>query len=189
MPLPLPKAAVLAVISGRRKTGRYRRRGKDKLKMEKRKNQSQLEIEIRRRVEAKYDERNALLIHLISYAGVNVLVWMIWLFVSGGFPWPLFVTFFWGIGMAGHLLDYYNKHGGGAQKREERIQEEVARQLQGLETPRAYGYDNEDDEDEGAMIYGLDNVEPRRLRLADDGELHDYDVMDDHEALEQRRNR
>ena len=91
----------------------------------KRKNQSQFELEIRRRVEAKYDERNALLIHLISYAGVNILVWMIWLFAAGGFPWPLFVTLFWGIGMAGHSLDYYNKHGGGAQKREERIQEEV----------------------------------------------------------------
>ena len=103
----------------------------------KRKNESQFELEIRRRVEAKYDERNALLMHLVSYAGVNVLVWLIWLFSSGGFPWPLFVTFFWGIGMAGHLLDYYQKHGGGANKREERIQEEVQRHLERLESGSA----------------------------------------------------
>ena len=157
--------------------------------MEKRKNQSQLEVEIRRRVEAKYDERNALLIHLISYTGVNVLVWMIWLSGAGGFPWPLFVTFFWGIGMAGHLLDYYNKHGGGARKREEQIQEEVARQLQWLETRRASDYDNEADEGDGASVYSLENVEPRRLHLADDGELSDFDVLDEYEAAEQEKSR
>ncbi len=157
--------------------------------MEKRKNQSQLEIEIRRRVEAKYDERNAVLIHLISYAGVNVLVWMIWLFATGGFPWPLFVTLFWGIGMAGHLLDYYNKHGGGARKREERIQEEVTRQLQGLETHGVSEYDEEEDEGNGASVYSLENVEPRRLRLADDGELSDFDALDEYEAAEQEKKR
>ena len=152
--------------------------------MEKRKNPTQLEIEIRRRVEAKYDERNAVLIHLTSYAGVNALLWVIWLMGAGSFPWPLFVTFFWGIGLAGHLLDYYHKHGGGAQKREERIQEEVLRHLRGLEErdelARAdvYGAD-----DEGATVYGLDNVEPRRLRLSDDGELRDFAMNDEAESL------
>ncbi|MCY3918014.1 MAG: 2TM domain-containing protein [Chloroflexi bacterium] len=153
----------------------------------KRKNRTQLEIEIRRRVEAKYDERNALLIHLISYAGVNVLVWMIWLFAAGGFPWPLFVTFFWGIGMAGHLLDYYNKYGGGAQKREERIQEEVQRHLERLEERERGIY--EDEATEAADVYDLDDVELRHLRLSDDGELTDYAPLDDGDELEQRRSR
>ena len=151
----------------------------------KRKHQTQLEIEIRRRVEAKYDERNALLIHLISYAGVNILVWLIWLFAAGGFPWPLFVTFFWGIGMAGHLLDYYNKHGGGAQKREERIQEEVLRQMRRLEERERSIYAEEDAED--ADVYALDDVELRHLRLSDDGELTDYEQLDEDDVLEQRR--
>ena len=155
--------------------------------MEKRKNPTQLEIEIRRRVEAKYDERNALLIHLISYAGVNVLVWLIWLFASGGFPWPLFVSFFWGIGMAGHYLDYYNKHGGGAQKREERILEEVQRHLDLLQERERGIYDEEAMEE--ADVYGLDDVELRHLRLSDDGELTDYEPLDEGEELEQRRNR
>ncbi|MCY3780881.1 MAG: 2TM domain-containing protein [Chloroflexi bacterium] len=150
----------------------------------KRKNQSQLEIEIRRRVEAKYDERNALLIHLVSYAGVNVLVWVIWLSASGGFPWPLFVTFFWGIGMAGHLLDYYHKHGGGAQKREERIQEEVLRQLQMIEEREER---LRSDEADGADVYELDDFEGRGLRLSDDGELIELGFDDEEQLREQRR--
>ncbi|MCY3797722.1 MAG: 2TM domain-containing protein [Chloroflexi bacterium] len=149
--------------------------------MEKRKNESQFELEIRRRVEAKYDERNALLIHLISYAGVNILVWMIWLFAAGGFPWPLFVTLFWGIGLAGHLLDYYNKHGGGAQRREERIQEEVQRHLERLEEREReiYGDDEMDD--------ALDDVERRHLRLSDDGELVQFDIVDEDGDIERDR--
>ncbi len=142
----------------------------------KRKNQSQLELEIRRRVEAKYDERNALLIHFASYAGVNVLVWAIWLFSTGGFPWPLFVTVFWGIGMAGHMLDYYHKHGGGAQKREERISEEVARHLERLEARRPGVYDEA--AETGADVYALDDVELRHARLADDGELVEVEVAE-----------
>ena len=155
--------------------------------MEKRKNQTQLESEIRQRLEAKYEERNALLIHLISYAGVNALLWVIWL-SSGGFPWPLFVTFSWGIGMAGHLLDFYNKHGGGAQKREERIQEEVERQLQLMKMRRAAG-NRVEEEAAAATVYGLENVKPRHLRLADDGELPEIDAFEEDLALERRRKR
>lgn len=143
----------------------------------KQKDPSPLEIEIRRRVEAQFEERNALLIHLISYGGVNALLWAIWLSATGGFPWPLFVTLFWGIGMAGHLLDYYNKHGGGARKREARIQEEVERQLRRFEE-RERGITDEEAM-EGADVYRLDNVEPRRLRLADDGELMTLESADD----------
>ena len=150
----------------------------------KRKNQSQLEIEIRRRVEAKYDERNALIIHFVSYAGVNALLWVIWLTATGGFPWPLFVNFFWGIGMAGHLLDYYHKYGGGAQKREERIQEEVLRQMQMIEEREER---LRSDEADGADVYELDNFEGRGLRLSDDGELIEFGSDDDKQLREQRR--
>jgi len=153
----------------------------------KRKNQSPLEIEIRRRVETKYDERNALLIHFTSYAGVNVLVWATWLFSGGGFPWPLFVTVFWGIGMVGHLLDYYHKHGGGARKREERIDEEVRRHLERLDAGRHEVYD--DAVENGADVYALDNVELRRARLADDGEIVDMESWDGQDAAEQREAR
>ena len=82
--------------------------------------------------------------------------------------------------MVGHLLDYYNKHGGGAQKREERIQEEVERQLALLERRQALELDDVYDEDEGATVYGLDDVELRHLRLSDDGELTGIDDPDDY---------
>ena len=155
--------------------------------MEKRKSPSQIEIEIRRRVEAKYDERNALFIHLLSYAGVNILVWTIWLLITGGFPWPLFVTVFWGIGMAGHLLDYYHKHGGGARKREERIQEEVRRQLERFEDGERLRSVYDEDELEDADVYDLDDVELRHVRLSDDGELEDVERMDRERLREEGR--
>ena len=151
------------------------------------KNQTQLEFEIRRRVEAKYDERNALLIHFASYAGINIMVWAIWLFSSGGFPWPLFVTVFWGIGMMGHLLDYYHKHGGGAQKREERINEEVMRHLDRLEARRHDIYD--ESVEQGADVYELDGVELRHGRLVDDGEIIDMESWDEDDAAEQSKSR
>ena len=153
--------------------------------MQKRKNQSLLETEIRRRVEAKFDERNGVLIHLLSYVGVNIMVWAIWLFTAAGFPWPLFVTFFWGIGLAGHLLDYYHKYGGGAQKREERIQEEVLRQMQRLYEREERLRGHEAGEAASADVYELDHFEPRGLRLSDDGELVNHDFGDEEEA-EQR---
>ncbi len=146
----------------------------------KRKNQSQIETEIRRRVEAKYDERNALLIHLASYAGINALLWAIWLSSPGGFAWPAFVSIGWGIGMVGHLLDYYNKHGGGAQKREERIDEEVRRHLERLEAGRQDIYD--ESVKNGADVYDLEDVRLRGARLADDGELSDQSDWDEYDV-------
>lgn len=154
----------------------------------KRKNLAPLEMEIRRRVEAKYDERNALLIHFASYAGVNVLLWLIWLIQTGGFPWPLFVTFFWGIGMAGHMLDYYHKHGGGAQKREEQIQAEVMRQLRRMEE-REDLLGIEEEEVERAEVYTLDNYKGRGLRLSDDGELEDYEHLEEEGLAKDRQSR
>ncbi len=154
--------------------------------MEKRKSPSQIEIEIRRRVEAKYDERNALFTHLISYVGVNILLWAIWL-TSPGFPWPMFVSFFWGIGMAGHLTDYYQKHGGGARKREERIQEEVRRQLERFEDGERLRSVYDEDELEDADVYDLDDVELRHVRLSDDGELEDFERLDRERLREEGR--
>ncbi len=153
--------------------------------MEKRK--IPLEMEIRRRIEAKYDERNALLIHFASYAGVNVLLWVIWLIQTGGFPWPLFVTFFWGIGMAGHMLDYYHKHGGGAQKREDQIQEEVMRQVRRMkEREDLLGIE---EEEERAEVYTLDNYKRRGLRLSDDGELEDFELVEEERLAKGRQSR
>jgi hypothetical protein len=62
--------------------------------------------------------------HLTAYVVVNLglnLVW--WLTMPGGFYWPAFPLFGWGIGLVFHALDVYLP----AQPSEERIQREMNR--------------------------------------------------------------
>jgi len=37
---------------------------------------------------------------LIVYVLINLLLWVIWAATGFGFPWPIFVTVFWGLGIA-----------------------------------------------------------------------------------------
>jgi uncharacterized ion transporter superfamily protein YfcC len=37
---------------------------------------------------------------LIVFVLINVLLWVIWAATGAGFPWPIFVTVFWGLGIA-----------------------------------------------------------------------------------------
>jgi hypothetical protein len=49
------------------------------------------------RLKRKREFRN----HVVVFVAVNVLLWLIWAFSDDrGFPWPAFVTVFWGIGTA-----------------------------------------------------------------------------------------
>ena len=62
--------------------------------------------------------------HLISYILVNGLLWVIWAFsgqlgssyfdgyrVGFKFPWPVFIMFFWGVGLIINFLNAYTgKH-------------------------------------------------------------------------------
>lgn len=45
--------------------------------------------------------------HLLAYVSTNVLLVAIWIAVGGGFFWPLFPIFGWGIGIAMHAWDVY----------------------------------------------------------------------------------
>jgi hypothetical protein len=45
--------------------------------------------------------------HVLVYALVNVLVWTIWAVTGSGFPWPVFVTGGWGIGVVMNAWDVY----------------------------------------------------------------------------------
>ncbi len=49
--------------------------------------------------------------HLVSYLVINLVVWGIWAVIgatSGAwFPWPVFVTLGWGIGIAMNAWDVY----------------------------------------------------------------------------------
>ncbi len=138
----------------------------------KHKNAHDLEAITRRKVEQRYDARQELLQHALPFVIVNVVLWGIWLTSGAGFPWPIFVTGGWGIGFLSHGLDYYNKHGRGAQKREAEIEAEVQRQLSLTHTAEAR--DRLSDEGEaGAAVYSLENFQGGGLRLSDDGELLD----------------
>lgn len=51
--------------------------------------------------------------HLLTYVIVNIFLWGVWLF--GGlkhgdlsFPWPVFVSFGWGIGLAFNYIGAYS---------------------------------------------------------------------------------
>ncbi len=155
----------------------------------KRKNIAITEEDIRRQVEKKFEERVGLIQHGISYVMTNAVLWAIWLFTSASFPWPLFVTFFWGIGMLSHFVGYTNKYGKGAQKREEEIEAEVMQQLQLARAREDLGRRSQDDEEslEGADVYELDNFKRRGLRLSDDGELVDLEPDDDEWLQERER--
>lgn len=112
------------------------------------------EQRIRERIEKKYKERAGVIAHAIPYILVNSVLWLIYFSSGGGFPWPIFSTFFWGIGMAVHFFSYYNKYGGGAARFEQEIQREVER-----ERERSFMYEKPK------------NDVP--MRLTDDGELEE----------------
>ena len=56
-------------------------------------------------------KRRDLHTHAFAYVAVNVLLWGIWAIIgltSGSwFPWPLWVTLGWGIGLAFNVWDVY----------------------------------------------------------------------------------
>ena len=145
------------------------------------------EQRIRLRIEKKFKERQGLISHLVSYVSVNLVLWLIWLFSSqsdlsgwlGGsrsefpLPWPIFVTFFWGIGMVAHYADYNNKYGRGADRREEAIQREIER-----EQARR-----------GNSGYMEKPKNEQRMRLTEDGELEEVPDDEISEAEKRKRNR
>jgi len=45
--------------------------------------------------------------HVLVYAMVNALAWTIWALTGAGFPWPVFVTGGWGIGVVMNAWDVY----------------------------------------------------------------------------------
>lgn len=127
------------------------------------------EARIRERIEKKYKERSGVIAHAIPYIIVNLVLWSIFFSSPGsGFPWPMFVTFFWGIGMASHFYAYYSKYGGGAAQREAAIQREI------------------EQERERSLMYEKPKNDVR-MRLTDDGEIEE--VPDDEISRVEKRKR
>lgn len=120
--------------------------------------------DIRQRVEKKFKARRDLAQHLAVYLVVNSLLWLVWSFWTSPFPWPVFASGFWGIGLVSHYIDFHYRHGRGAE-----IESEVTRQMraaQGRKSKMAADYADGD-------VFDLGRIEARRLRLKADGELND----------------
>lgn len=119
--------------------------------------------EIRRRVEKRHKKKQDLILHIITYVLINLAFWIFF----NGAGWVAWVTFGWGIGVVADVFDYYNKYGGGAERREAEIQREIEREKERLglyEKPK----------------------NDTRVRLSDDGELEEI-VEDEYENERQRR--
>ena len=140
---------------------------------------------IRRKVEQRFQQRNAFYTHLAVYTLVNILLWVIYGFTAGlagqfvnvpllgvlvpiiSFPWPLVIMAGWGIGLIAHGLNYYIRYGEGAIRRREAIQREIERELAldpNYEKPKNDSY----------------------VRLTDDGEL---EVIEDDSNWQMKRKR
>ena len=146
------------------------------------------EEDVRKNVEKKFKARDVFFRSAFTYLAVNILLWAIWFITRQSFPWPLFVTFFWGIGMLSQGVDYYNRYGKGARNRESAIEAEVVRQLDSARAQEALQGRrmNKHAVEKGADVYELENVQQRGLRLADDGELVDFEHWDDEDVAEKR---
>ena len=129
------------------------------------------EERIRKRVEEKFQARRDFMQHLAVYLLINSFLWLLYLSPGGfDFPWPIFVTGFWGIGVVSQYVGFYYKHGRGAEKREAEIEKEVTRQMRGAEQHSSI---YEADEYADGEVFGLDSIEARQVRLQADGELAD----------------
>jgi hypothetical protein len=63
------------------------------------------------RAKKRVEEVKGFYSHLITYIVVNVFLAVINLLTYPAFPWFLFVTVFWGIGLVSHGVSVYFKQG------------------------------------------------------------------------------
>jgi len=115
---------------------------------------SQMEAEVRKRVEERLEQRREVYGHITAYVFVNIMLWSIWAFTGADSMWPLWVTGFWGMGVVGHFMDYYNKHGAGRKRFERQVEREMM-----LERERLYAAKRKNDEyyDDDSLFYDDDD--------------------------------
>ena len=123
------------------------------------------EDKLRRKIEKRINERNDFYQHLGIYVAVNLFLWSIWLFSGAGFPWPIFPTLGWGIGVVANYMDYYFNHGEGSRRKEDMIERELERER------TRQGYKRKNDE-----FYDEHDRPHRAVRLNEDGELTESTV-------------
>ncbi len=63
--------------------------------------------ELRMRAYRRAQVKTSFYGNLTAYVLVNVALFLIWYYLGGGFPWFLFVVFFWGIGVLAQGISIY----------------------------------------------------------------------------------
>ncbi len=43
--------------------------------------------------------KRAFMAGVVSFVVVNLILWLIWAATGGGYPWPMWITGFWGLGL------------------------------------------------------------------------------------------
>lgn len=117
---------------------------------------------IRQRIEKRYEKRQDLFKKVAGFVAINLLLWMIF-----HESWVLWVTLFMSIGIVSNIVEYYNKYGPGAERRESEIQREIERERERL------GYEKPKNDS--------------RMRLTDDGEIEEVPEDEDHWAEKAKR--
>jgi 2TM domain-containing protein len=56
---------------------------------------------------ARLKKRREFQNHLVAYVVVNLAVWALWAATGAGYPWPAWLTGFWGIGLVLNGWDVY----------------------------------------------------------------------------------
>jgi hypothetical protein len=82
--------------------------------------------DLRAKAEARVKAREDFRIHLLIYALVNAMLWVVW-FLGGADvsePWPIYALLGWGIGIVAH---WYTVYGTNDQRREAEIEAEMRR--------------------------------------------------------------
>jgi len=119
---------------------------------------------LRKKAEKRVKRRQDYYGHLVSYVTVNGFLWALWLITGAGFPWPIFSTLGWGIGLAFDTLDYFTNS---PDKREDAIQREMAKlaaQEGYLKPKREQREQSARLSDDGEIIYDEDYEESERER-------------------------
>lgn len=142
--------------------------------------ETEINDRIRRRIALRIKQRNEFLTHLVSYVAVNVMLWGIWL--NGmGFPWPIFITVGWGIGMFSHANQVYQNSAAVSARRERTVQAEVQMEkarlgLSGVDYEKPKRMYSEPAAPAATMASpdsqtAHPSTVSQRVRLSDDGEL------------------
>lgn len=63
--------------------------------------------ELRMRARKIAEDKVGFYVHLAAYVLVNSLLIVLWWWGGDGFPWFLFITVFWGIGLVAHGIGVF----------------------------------------------------------------------------------